>query len=184
MYIKGKAAMKKALHFINNLRLKTKIISGFSIIFIIVLVSNLYTNMFLGNINEKLENTLNEDLSLLILAEQISANMSERTSMLQGYLLSNDDEYRVKFEDSIKESIALEEKLLSKIRNKETKELVEKKYQWGTLTDEVYAEWDKGNKTEAIAILNNDVQPLEHELTTGFNNLALEQGKRMEESAD
>ena len=164
--------MKSYIAFLNRLGLKTNLIIGFILVFIMVNFTTGYSHLAFESMNSKIENVLDEQLNLLILDEKIVANMTNRTSLLQSYLISNDETYRTEFEAGVEESISLENQLLESTKSDKVKELLDGKYEWGTLTDQVFQEIDNNNKEKAVEILITQVQPLESELISGFKEVA------------
>ncbi|MGX1433917.1 methyl-accepting chemotaxis protein [Cytobacillus horneckiae] len=168
--------------FLSILSLRLKLMMGFSIVILMTMASNGFIIYSISNINQNMERTLH-DLPLLINNEKIAANMAERTSLLQAYFLSNDESYRIQFENGIEESIVLENRILELSDSERAKELIGKKVEWGNLSNQVLAEWDEGNKEEAINTLIKEVQPLEKELITGFKGIATENEGKIKEIA-
>ena len=165
--------MKKFLESFSKRRsLKTKLIIGFSLVILMVILSSVYNYTAFENTNKKVEIALDEHLNLLILCKDLAGNMSERTSLLQGYLLSNNESYRTEFSAGIEETINLENQLLKSTSSDTIKELIDKKIQWGHLTDNIFEEIDNNNREKAIEILVTQVQPLEAELVSGLNKVA------------
>lgn len=173
--------MKSIKSVINGWSLKTKLIIGFLLVIIMVNFTTGYSYLALESINEKVEKTLDEQLNLLILNEKNAGNMAERTSLLYGYLLSDDEKYRTEFEDGVEESISLETQLLKITKSDKVKELLDKKVEWGTLSDQVFKEIDNNNKEKAIEILTTQIQPLESELINGFKEVAADREKEIKE---
>lgn len=154
--------------------IRTKIILGFSIILLFVLILGSFNYMAIGNMNKNTADIVNEELPLLVTDEKLVNNMANRTALLNGYLLFEDEDYRASFDDGLEESIALENKVLELSDSEVVKELIDKKIQWGMATDEVFEAYDAGNKEQAMTIMNDRVKPLANELMDGFDALAEE----------
>ncbi|MGP4105639.1 methyl-accepting chemotaxis protein [Virgibacillus sp. L01] len=161
--------MKKGLNF---KRLRTKILLGFSIIIVLVLLLGVYNMYTTTKANKEMKEITDHQLALLITDEKLAVDMVERTSLLRGYLLYDDVKYKNEFKEGLEESIALEEKVLELSNSEQAQELVDKKFEWGTLTDKVFAEYDSGNEEVAMQIMEEEVQPLADELAVGFQNMA------------
>lgn len=73
-----------------------------------------------------------------MLDEDISYDMANRSALLRGYFLLEDESLRQQFENEVEASIALENELMELSDSESTKELLNKKYEWGTLTDRRY----------------------------------------------
>ena len=164
--------MKFFKAFLKRLGLKTNMIIGFLLVIIMVNFLAGYSSLAFESINEKIKNMMDEQINMLILDEEIVINMTERTGLLQSYLLSNDETYRTEFEAGVEESISLENKLLESTNSNKIKELLDKKVEWGTLTDQVFQEIDNNNKEKAVQILTTQILPLEDELFSGFEEIA------------
>ncbi len=175
--------MKSIKSAINGWSLKTKLITVFSLVIVMVILLTAYNYFAFKAINKKVEKTLDEELTLLILNEKMAENMAERTSLLAGYLLSNEERYRTEFESGVEESISLETQLLKLTKSDQVKELLAKKVEWGTLSDKVFEEIDNNNKEKAIGILTTEVQPLERELISGFKEVAIDREKEIKKVA-
>ncbi|MFC2947690.1 methyl-accepting chemotaxis protein [Virgibacillus sediminis] len=154
--------------------IKTKLLAGFLSITALVLLLGIFHAVTTSNTNKEMREIMDYQLELLITDEQLAINMAERTSMLRGYLLYGDEQHRQAFNDTLEESIALENKVLELSDSEKVERLIERKVQWGTLTDEVFAEYDAGNTEEAMQIMENQVQPLTIELSDGFQEMAAE----------
>lgn len=162
--------MKKLFQF-NSL--KKKILFGFSLILSLVLLLGIYNFLAIKKINSNTTEIVDQQLELLITDEKIALNMAERTSLVRGYLLYNDQALKDKFDSFIDESIALEERVLELSDSEEVKELIDKKVLWGETLNIVFKEFDNGNKDKAMEIMSTQVRPLEGEITDGFKALAV-----------
>lgn len=163
--------MKKLFQF-NSL--KKKILFGFSLVLILVLLLGIYNFLAIKKINDNTNEIVEEQLELLIVDEKIALNMAERTSLVRGYLLYNDQSLRDKFDSFLEESIALEKRVLKLSDSEKVKDLIDKKVQWGETLNQVFEEFDNGNKEKAMEIMSKQVRPLESEITDGFKAMALQ----------
>lgn len=153
--------------------LKKKILISFSSVLLLVFLLGLYNSLTIRKLNENTNLVVKEQLSLLIIDEKIALNMSERTSLVRGYLLYGDNELRDQFKSTVEESINLEKELLELNSSQEVKELIEKKIVWGNTLNRVFEQYDLGDKERAIEIMATEVVPLEREITNGFKSMAL-----------
>ncbi|WP_010647692.1 methyl-accepting chemotaxis protein [Oceanobacillus massiliensis] len=153
--------MKKLL----SLRsIQAKILFIFAIVIFLVLLFvgfNIYT---IHSTNKQTEEIMDSQLSLLIVNDKLESNMAIREAYLRGYLLFDDEKEKDRFNDSLGESIELEERLLAVDNSSESQELVNKKIEWGTLTDEVIALYESGDQDQARELMKNEVSPLTDEL--------------------
>ncbi|MGN7401786.1 methyl-accepting chemotaxis protein [Cytobacillus praedii] len=165
--------MFKLNRFMRFNSLKKKILISFSSVLLLVFLLGLYNSLTIRKLNENTNLVVKEQLSLLIIDEKIALNMSERTSLVRGYLLYGDNELRDQFKSTVEESINLEKELLELNSSQEVKELIEKKIVWGNTLNRVFEQYDLGEKERAIEIMATEVVPLEREITNGFKSMAL-----------
>ncbi|GEL05925.1 putative sensory transducer protein YvaQ [Rummeliibacillus stabekisii] len=116
---------------------------------------------------------------MLKLDEQMALNMSERTSLIRGYILYGDSSLKDEFKSQIDESIALENKLLKLSNSTQVKSLIDKKVTWGEQINRVIEEYDNGNKEEAKRIMATEVKPLEKEIMDGFKQLSKDREEKI-----
>ena len=170
--------MKK---FLNFKSLRTKIQFGFSIVMVLVILLGAYTIFSINKINSDIETLLDKELTVLITYEKLANNMLDRTRLIQGYILFEDEQYKSEFEAGIEESIALENEALEYSTSDQLKELLDKKIEWGMLTDEIIAEYESGNEEVAIETMQTSLEPLGNELIVGFMELANNAEVRIQE---
>ncbi|MGY0402042.1 methyl-accepting chemotaxis protein [Carnobacterium jeotgali] len=163
--------MKKRFQFKS---IRAKILGGFAVTIVLMLMLSFYTINSINKTNTSIRGILEKELDLLIVDEKLSTNMNRRTSLIRGYMLYEDDTYRETFNDELDETIALENQALELSASAEVKDLMAKKFEWGTLTDEALAAYDEGDNEKAYEIMIEQAQPIEKELITGFSTLAKE----------
>lgn len=163
--------MKKRFQFKS---IRAKILGGFAVTIVLMLMLSFYTINSINKTNTSIRGILEKELDLLIVDEKLSTNMNRRTSLIRGYMLYEDDTYRETFNDELDETIALENQALELSASVEVKDLMAKKFEWGTLTDEALAAYDEGDNEKAYEIMIEQAQPIEKELITGFSTLAKE----------
>ncbi|WP_042222395.1 methyl-accepting chemotaxis protein [Oceanobacillus manasiensis] len=152
--------------------IKSKILFGFGIVIFLVVLLSFYNGYTVDQTNEDMKEMTDYQLELLITQEKVTIDMQRRTSLLRGYLLYGDPSIKEQFNEGIDASIALENKLLELNDSDDVQQLMEKKIEWGTFTDEVIAEYDNGNEDRALEIMALFVQPLEEEITRSFQEMA------------
>ena len=153
--------MKKLYNFKS---IRSRIFSGFAVVIILLLIFILFNSNMIRTTNEQTREIMDYQLSLLIVDESLANNMAIREAYLRGYLLFNDEDELNKFNDSLGESLELEEELLALNNSEENQELVDKKFEWGTLTDEIISQYESGNQDEALNLMKNDLSPLTDEI--------------------
>lgn len=154
--------------------IKKKMMSGFLLIIFLFLGSGIYNYVTLDKLNGDIQDITEDQLPRLLISDEITLNMVERTSLLRGYLLYGDASFKDEFNDTIEESIELENEVLAINDSEEVKDLMAKKMSWGEATDKVFAAYDAGNTSEAMEIMQTEVKPLEDEIVVGFKTLGEE----------
>ncbi|MBP1971208.1 methyl-accepting chemotaxis protein [Virgibacillus natechei] len=163
---------------------KAKIIFGFSIVILLVFLLGIFNNYSTYHTNNEIEEILDYQLEMLIADEQLAVDMAERTSLLRGYLLYGDQHYKDEFEGTLEESIELENFVLENSSSEQAQELIDRKIEWGHLTDEVFAHYDGGNEERAMDIMADEVQPIANELIDGFQDMATSRETQIHEIGD
>ncbi|MHA6251511.1 methyl-accepting chemotaxis protein [Oceanobacillus sp. CAU 1775] len=176
--------MKKKSGILNFKRIRTKVLFGFSIVMALVILFSLYLLFSIQMVNNELETIIDEEVVLLITDEELANNMLDRTRLIQGYLLFDNENYKNAFEDGLEESIALENRAAELSSSPELTSLLERKLDWGYLTDDIIASYESGNEEEARNIMENELEPLGRELIDGFVNLANAAEVRIQEHGD
>ncbi|AIF44196.1 methyl-accepting chemotaxis protein [Virgibacillus sp. SK37] len=162
--------MKKLLNFKS---IKGKILFGFSIVFILLLLLGAANINSINNTNGKVDEMVNGEYEPLIVDKEMIINMQHRTSLLRGYLLYGDSSLRDEFSDGVEEAIELENKLLEVSNDKKAaQQILDKKMEWGTLTDKVIAAYEDGNEQRALDLMASMVRPLEDEITGDLTALS------------
>ncbi|WP_156856992.1 methyl-accepting chemotaxis protein [Oceanobacillus sp. AG] len=164
--------MKKISGLLNFKKLKTKVLFGFSIIMLLVVLLSGFTIYSINSVNNDLDIVLDREIELMIADEGLAKNMLDRTRLIQGYILFGNEAYKEAFEAGLEESIALENRAAELSSSAELESLLERKIEWGYLTDEIIEAYEKGNVDEAGVILETSLEPLGGELIDGFGNLA------------
>lgn len=145
---------------------------GFSIIILLVVLLSGFTIYSINSINDDLDIVLDQEQELMIVHEGLAKNMLDRTRLIQGYILFGNDEYKDEFEAGLEESIALENRAAELSDAAELNSLLDRKIEWGYLTDEIIEAYEAGNVDEAGVILETSLEPIGRELIDGFGDLA------------
>ncbi len=168
--------MKKRFQFKS---IRAKILGGFAVTIVLMLMLSFYTINSINKTNTSIRGILEKELDLLIVDEKLLTNMNRRTSLIRGYMLYEDDTYRQTFNDELDETIALENQALELSNSAEVDDLMVKKFEWGTLTDEALVAYDEGDNEKAYEIMIEQAQPIEKELIAGFSTLAKEREQKI-----
>lgn len=169
------------LRFLNFKSVRHKILFGFAIVIALVIILSLFTIYSINKINRNLTNVLDTEIPLLVTDEKLAFDMTNRISLIRGYLLTEDEYYRESFESGTKASIELENQALDNSNSEDLKQLIEQKIDWGSATDDMFQAIDNGDREKAIEILETKVQILGNELVDGFHQLALNKEQEIQE---
>ncbi|WP_034552276.1 methyl-accepting chemotaxis protein [Carnobacterium funditum] len=164
--------------------LNTKILAGFAIIVLFIIFLSAYNAIALNNINKSMENDMKKELELLINDQNLLTDVHRRTSLMRGYMLYEDDSYRMQFNEETKNSITLENTALKLSDSMELKKLISKKVSWGKLTDEAFEAYDNGDPAKAKDIMDTQAGVLEKEMETGFSDLVSQREKAIQELSE
>ncbi len=176
--------MKKSSNLLSFKSLRAKILFCFSIVIVLTIVLSGFTIYSINKMNSDLEGMIDTELELLIVDEELAYDMTQRESLIRGYLLFENQQYKDAFQNGIGSSIALENRALELSDSDELRALIDKKIEWGTLTDDVFSEFENGNEERAKDIMETSVQPLGNDLTAGFSELASERETIIQELGD
>jgi methyl-accepting chemotaxis protein len=163
---------------------RTKIVFGFSIVIILTLLSSVLTTNSINNSNKEMEKLIDNELKLLILDEQLANNMAQRTGLLRAYLLFDDKSFMDEFQAGTEHSLELENQALELSNSAKLETLINKKVEWGQLTDQVVTEYNAGNKEEALELMRTTVGPLGNELIGEFSEMAIDREAKIEKLGD
>lgn len=176
MKIKAKKEKKS-----NFKSLRTRILAGFGAIVILIMLLSIYNVYSLNEVNKSMVTIMDKEMKLLIADEGLSEDMNKRTSLMRGFMLYDDESYRIQFGEETKHSIELENAALELSNSPELQKLIGQKIAWGNLTDEAFEAYDSGDQEKAKDIMNTQAQVLERELTAGFSELAHEREAKIQE---
>ncbi len=153
--------------------IKHKLLGVFLIIVSLITALCVFNYISVKKFNQDTESILKKDLPLLIADEELAFNIAERIALARGYILYNDSSYKELFLQYTEESVDLQNQVLVGSSSQEAKQLIETSIEWRKyITDEVFIEFDKGNKEQALAIMAAKVQPMGRDLMEGFKQIA------------
>ncbi|WP_182199975.1 methyl-accepting chemotaxis protein [Paraliobacillus salinarum] len=146
--------------------IRKKILFGFSIVIFLVVALGVYNVLAIKKLNDNTTEMVDVYQPFLNLVDEIALDMTDRTSLIRGYLLYEDEEFRDEFVNKTEESIALENQLLKSPFAESIEGTIERKVVWGETTNLVLEKYDAGNKDAAMKIMREQVKPLEEEITS------------------
>ncbi|WP_044163017.1 methyl-accepting chemotaxis protein [Virgibacillus sp. MSP4-1] len=162
--------------------LKSKILFGFSIIMVLVLILSSYNFVAVDNSNQEVKKILNEDLPLLTVSEKMAYNIAERTLSLRSFLLYNDSSSRQDYNELMEINKELEKEMLSLTDSEKAQEFINKKKEWDQKIADVFTAYDNGNEEEAMHIMNLQVSPRARQIMRNFEEMGANQEAVIEKS--
>lgn len=172
--------MKRFSLFTNFKSVRAKILFGFAIVMLLVIILGLFTIYSITQTNRDLRTVFDRELPLLVTDEQLAYNMTHRISLIRAYLLTNNEQYRNEFEAGIATSIELENDAIENSASDQLPVLIDKKIEWGNATDEMFQAIDNGDREGAIRIMEAQVQSQGDELVQGFHDLAIKKEQEIQ----
>ncbi|MBU8881357.1 HAMP domain-containing protein [Bacillus sp. FJAT-29790] len=157
---------------LNFKSIKTKMLFGFSIVILLVVIFGVYNYFVIKKSNEEARNIVEKELPLLIANEEMARTMSNRASTARGYVLYGGD-YKERFNNHTEEGKQIEETVRKIGASEEFSKLVDRTVEWRKqVTEQVFNEVEKGNKELATRNLEK-LTPEMREIMDGYNGLAV-----------
>ncbi|RXI97855.1 methyl-accepting chemotaxis protein [Anaerobacillus alkaliphilus] len=154
--------------------LRAKIISGFSVILLLMVIMSGYSLYNVIQINKNVELVVQEDLPKLSLSNELAHNMAERLALVRGYILLGKKEYKEGYIELTERSYVLEEELLTLHEDTYILNLVEKSQLWDRLiTGRIFPMFEANGRETAIVSIQYQVDPLANEVVEGYHQLAI-----------
>ncbi|QOY35363.1 methyl-accepting chemotaxis protein [Anaerobacillus isosaccharinicus] len=153
--------------------IKYKILLGFSIILVLMLILSSYVLINIKTFNKEVEQVVAVDLELLIADKKLEFNMSQRIAFARGYVLYGEQSYKDLFNTYTEESTIIHDKILSLSNSDKAKPYIDKSIEWRKLIqEEVFGEYDRGNREISFQILKGQGTVQAREIMAGFSELA------------
>ncbi|MFN7252777.1 MAG: methyl-accepting chemotaxis protein [Anaerobacillus sp.] len=154
--------------------LRGKIISGFMVILLLLIIMSAYSLYNIHRINNNVERIVQEDLQRFSLSNDLAFNMAERLALVRGYILVGKKEYKESYLQLTEESVLLEEQLLAIHEDANTLDLVEKSQLWDRLiTGRIFPMFEANGRETAVISIQHQVDPLANEVAERYHELAL-----------
>ncbi len=151
--------------------IKTKLLSAFSLVIILVILLGIYNFSVIMKSNQEAKNVVEKELPLLIANQQMELTMANRISTARGYVLFGGD-YKDRFNAYTEQGKEYEAVVRSIRDSKEFDQLIEQTIAWRTMIDkEVFQEYDKGNEEAAMRNLNASAGTI-REIMAGYEKMA------------
>lgn len=163
--------------------IRSKVLFGFIITLIIVIVMSILNVMTLRNMVGYSEEMTDEQLPIMIEDELLAYNMLELESLVRGYFLFEEKELREEFYYVIGQGEDIKENLMEMTGADELRDLLQRKQDWEASLYEAIEVFDNGDKKKAMEILDreeaayNEMQEEVVELADGRQELISEAGE-------
>lgn len=162
--------------------IRAKMIFGFTFVIMIFLLFSIYNFFSIKGMNEDTEDIINTELNLLILDEQLVSNMANRIGLARGYVMFNDSDFKVKFDEYTEKSTEIEQMVLELGTSAHFEEVMKMVHEWETyIKEEVFAAFDQGQKVKAEMNLKNTVDQA-RDIMTEYENMAMNREERIRNS--
>ncbi|MGB6178484.1 HAMP domain-containing protein, partial [Carnobacterium sp.] len=155
-------------------KLRTKIVAGFAIIVLFMILLSTFNTLSLNDMNTSMEDRLKIELNTLIYDESLLTDIHRRTSLMRGFMLYENESYRTQFNQETENIIALEKEYRELGYSPEIKKIIEKKIIWGEVIQQAFEAYDKGDSQQAKEIMNTQAEVLETEIAKGITDLVIE----------
>src|SRR5690625_1714843 len=166
----------------NFKRIKSKMLLGFSLVIILVILLGLYNFLNTSDSNARTEEMVEEQLELLKLQEKITYNMSAQLAETRGYLLFGDRQFLENFHTLTEESEAHQKAIFELSDSEELKKLYNDTKEWRDLIEtEVFNEYEKGNEDLALKNIKEKAVPISIPLLSRYADIADETGDTITE---
>lgn len=161
--------MKKAIRFSS---IKQKLIFGFSLIILLVVLLGIFNFVTTNSTNEAVESIAKEELPLVTASEGLVATLNDRIVAAYGYVLFDDSSYKERFEQYNEQAQEYERQIRDIHSSEEFDELMQKAAEWREfIPNEVFSAYDQGELDVAREKLQESVTEL-REIIAGYKNLA------------
>ncbi len=164
----GAGVVKKGISFKS---LRMKMLFGFSLVILLILVYGIYNYSSVVKSNEEARNIIEKELPILIANQEMATTIANRISTARGYVLFGGD-FKDRFNDYTEEGKQLEANIREIGASEEFDALIKKTIEWRTyVASDVFEEYEKGNielARENLAKKDSVVR----ELLAGYDELA------------
>ncbi|MEH7386553.1 methyl-accepting chemotaxis protein [Bacillus sp. JJ1521] len=160
--------------------IKMKILFGFSVVILLVVILGFYNFYTTNKANQNTEVMVNEQVQLLIANEQLVSSIANRIGTARGYVLFGGD-YKERFNEYTEQGKRAEKVIRGIDVTEEFDALMKRTIKWREgIADEVFKEYDNGNKELALQNLQK-LTPEGRELMIGYEELAIKREKLITE---
>lgn len=165
--------------------IKHKLLTGFSIVMILVIILGVAVFVSVDRIHQKSEDMAEIQLPYLLSDTGISYNIANRLALSRAYVLyEGNPDYRKRFENYSENSLKYEKMVKEKSNNSKFLDAVEQARDWNDMAlREVFDTYDKEGRKAAMKNLVDKVEPEARELMTVFDKATSEREAAIQEAA-
>lgn len=149
-----------------------KILFGFSIAILLTLGLSIFASITNSVSSKETRDVRNEELPVLINNERLAVNALEKETAVRGYLLTGESKYKDEYYAHEVEGNLLKDISLSFNHSEEAQVIFSIVTTWGNMVENVFTEYERGNKEEAIAYLMSEVAPITTKMMDSFGQAA------------
>lgn len=153
--------------------IKTKILSSFGLIILLVLSMGTVNYISVDSINDDMTEIIGKQLPLLVLDEDLTYNMSQSVVFVYDYILYGDSTAKESLNENFNKFSQIEEEMLEISDLALLTELFAMQSDWETKIREIIAIYDNGNEEQALRMLN-ELKPMTNEIIDSFEELSLD----------
>ncbi|MBM7600498.1 methyl-accepting chemotaxis protein [Virgibacillus halotolerans] len=160
--------------------IKQKMIFGFSLVILLVIILGVYNFTVVKSNTKDAERIANQELPLLMANQGLLNSLANRIAAARGYVLHGGD-YRAEFESYTEDGKHFEQIIRDIEVTPEFEALMKKTIEWREyVTDEIFAAYDQGEHEKAQQYLADTKQTV-NELLEGYQDLAASREERIEQ---
>ncbi|RSL30811.1 methyl-accepting chemotaxis protein [Salibacterium salarium] len=165
--------------------IRAKLIGAFSVILGLLLIFTGVIYVLMNDMNSEIETVVEEDMETISAFEDLAYNIAERQSLANAYVLTGNNQYKEEFATYTENSSEIEENLLSYVDDQRLNDIVNTSVDWRVQVEEdVFAEYDEGNRINAEDALRSDISPLGTEIKNELNSLIEEEQAAVDSHTD
>ncbi|OUM85501.1 MAG: hypothetical protein BAA01_10540 [Bacillus thermozeamaize] len=156
--------------FLNRLKLRQKILGGFGLILLLLVISSIVNNTMIVQMNGNVDQIINRETKQMIDATNLNLLVTQVNSNLRGYLLTADDEQLKRARERLVNVGELETRVLAVVNDGDVKEKLELLDQWAALINQqLIPAIESHNHDLATAILSHQVVPVARLVQEGLD---------------
>ncbi|MEW9123428.1 MAG: methyl-accepting chemotaxis protein [Thermotaleaceae bacterium] len=133
-------------------KLQTKILAGYILIVLIFTIIAGVSYNQIKDMERQVNQLVQKEFVFYQIHEELAFSVAERASQLRAYMLYKEERYVGQFDQSTKESVELENKLIEMVDSKESRELVDRNRAWEKyIRESIFPHVRSGDIEKAIA---------------------------------